>query len=236
MRRFLALGLFLTLGCSNEEPEWRVATTENSISALENFLIAYPEGEFVDSANDQLQSLRLADAISLNTIDGFLAFLDQSSDRARSVTAREALRALYRTRALAARPLTQVSYLQRSGTPRVLQTADGTDIARYFRESGSWLTVDAATGDTLYATHANASGEPVAPRWLCLDESGSILRTNGEPILVPPFRFESFVEAGGVTSRVEYDPYGRPEVQYVPQRGCTNCAEETGVKDCVFVW
>ncbi len=109
-------------------------------------------------------------------------------------------------------------------------------IARYFREAGSWLTVDEATGDTLYATVADSSGEPTAPRWMCLDESGTILRSDGDPVLVRPFGAESFVQRGAVMSREEYDPYGRPDIRYVTKFGCTNCAETTGNKDCVFVW
>ena len=236
MRRLVMLCLLFAVACSNEEPEWRTATTDNTIPALETFLAAYPDGEFADSARGQLESLRLDEAVSANTIDGFLAFLDQYSQGAPSGVAREGLRALFRARAIEARPLTEVIYLRRSGVPRALQDADGGVIARYFMESGSWLTVDEATGDTLYATTADSSGEPTAPRWMCLDETGTILRIDGDPVLVEPFGAQSMAPRGAVVSREQYDPYGRPDIRYVTKFGCINCAEATGNRDCVFVW
>ena len=236
MKRLVLLTLFVAVACSNEEPEWRTATAENSIPALESFLVAYPDGEFADSARGQLESLRLEEAVSANTIDGFLAFLDQYPEGEHSGSAWGGLRALYRARAIEARPLTEVIYLRRSGSPRELRDADGGVIARYFNESGSWLTLDEATGDTLYATVEDSRGEPTAPRWMCLDESGTILRRDGDPVLVQPFGAESFVQRGAVMSREEYDPYGRPAIRYQTKFGCTNCAEATGNKDCVFVW
>jgi hypothetical protein len=174
--------------------------------------------------------------VEQNSIDGYVAFLAEYPNGARAAEATEFLRELYRARATEATPMVEAIPLREEGAPRILRNAQEEDIARRSLESGVWITTDARSGEVLYSTPADADGNRTDPLFLCLTEDGEILFEEGEPALVEPFTSEILIPRGAVTSRDEYDPYGRPNIRYDTKFGSINAAEVTGHSGCVFVW
>ena len=76
----------------------------------------------------------------------------------------------------------------------------------------------------------NAYGKPSNSKWLCLDKNGNIVLRKGKPVLVKTFRAIQMME-----SRFAYSGSFKTgkNVKIYP---CDNCAKETGLKNCVYVW
>ena len=88
---------------------------------------------------------------------------------------------------------------------------------------------DVRTGAT-FKTEYDEFGKPVKSTFFCLDKSGGMLIKSGKPVLVQSFNasqqteFQNVYNGAFIAKRVNtYQP-------------CTNCAAQTGIPDCAFVW
>ena len=62
-------------GCADEETRWRNAQEENSVSAYEEFLSAFPDGVFADSVRLGIEAIRFNTATSKGSIVAYEEFL-----------------------------------------------------------------------------------------------------------------------------------------------------------------
>ena len=103
---------------------------------------------------------------------------------------------------------------------------------RYSRLVSEALTVGPSWDDVIHVANLEGHLEPdySERRWLCLDKRGSVIRSQGKPVLVEPFTAEQ-----RATSQLEYDG-AVLKTKFTTIYPCTNCAAETGVEACHFVW
>jgi hypothetical protein len=90
--------------------------------------------------------------------------------------------------------------------------------------------IDSKSGKTIITISYDAFGKPINNKWLCLDKNGNMVIKKGKPVLINTFSAMQRME-----SRIAYDGSFRTgkNIKIFP---CSNCAKETGVKDCVYVW
>jgi hypothetical protein len=70
-----ALLVLLISSCNKELKEFDIAVQSNSIQSLKDFLVKYPEGKYVDSANVLIDRLNWQDVMSKNTIADYETFI-----------------------------------------------------------------------------------------------------------------------------------------------------------------
>jgi uncharacterized protein YlxP (DUF503 family) len=85
----LLLCLLVSISCSGEKKDWKNAQSENSITAYEDYLKQYPQGEFADEARSQIETIHFEKAETANTIEAYADFLErypqgELADRVRS--------------------------------------------------------------------------------------------------------------------------------------------------------
>lgn len=143
--------------------------------------------------------------------------------------------------------LTEITYYDKYGRPARsdLQNTKGKTIARRIRIFAAFQCLQSFIAyatplqeehiegvnpeDIIYLTNYDA-GEPKKPKWLCLDETGDILKKEGEPILVEPFQAEQ-----PSTFKMTYNgAFKDKRIKKIYP--CKNCAEKTGNKECAYVW
>jgi hypothetical protein len=89
---------------------------------------------------------------------------------------------------------------------------------------------DEATNAVVHITKYDVYEERLNPKWLCLDKSGNVIRKGDKPVLVEPClveqmrRSESAYDGGFISKKT---------TKIYPSE---NCAEETGIKNCRYVW
>jgi len=79
MNKKLIIPLFLCflvfISCSGEKKDWKMAESENSITACEDFLKQYPQGKFVDKARSKIEAIYFDQAKAANSINAYNDFL-----------------------------------------------------------------------------------------------------------------------------------------------------------------
>jgi len=76
-------------------------------------------------------------------------------------------------------------------------------------------------------SNCDENGNPVEPRYLCLDKKGRIICDQGQPVLVK-------ISDIGQKSIVDFD-YSRHKISSMIFSS-TYCAEATGLPECSFIW
>ena len=121
----------------------------------------------------------------------------------------------------------------------VLLNTEGQEVAKkvfWFNPSNPTIKAgevitDLQTGNEFHAEVYDVYGKPKNPMWLCLDKKGNIIRLSGEPVLVKPFdaqqksKFEIVKNVRGFKDKKITKIYP-----------CENCAENTDLEDCKYVW
>ncbi len=106
MNKKLIIPLFLCflvfISCSSEKKDWKNAESENSITAYEDFLNRYSEGEFTDEARSRIETIYFEKAEAANTIEAFDDFLKRYSEGDFADKARFKIETLYFEKAEAA--------------------------------------------------------------------------------------------------------------------------------------
>ncbi|NIM13315.1 MAG: hypothetical protein GTO45_14480 [Candidatus Aminicenantes bacterium] len=88
---------------------------------------------------------------------------------------------------------------------------------------------DVVTNKTIHITKYEY-GKPINPLFLCLDEKGNIIKKSGKPILI-----KSFYALQQIKSKKKYSTgFLIEEIRKIYP--CENCAEQTGIKNCRYVW
>lgn len=67
--------VFISCSGSGEKKDWRNAKSENSISAYEDYLKLYPEGQFIESAITKIEAIDFEQAKAGGDINEYLIFL-----------------------------------------------------------------------------------------------------------------------------------------------------------------
>lgn len=85
--------------------------------------------------------------------------------------------------------------------------------------------------EVAHVTDYDAYGKPKNVMWLCLDEKGNVIKNaDGKAVLVKPFQaeqrseYEKQYSGAYITSKI---------TKIYP---CKNCVEQTGIKNCRYVW
>jgi len=73
----ITVSAILLFGCATEQKLWEKTIDTNTIEAYEAFLSEYPDGEYVDSAKEEIDKLSWEIASNKNTIEGYKQYLDQ---------------------------------------------------------------------------------------------------------------------------------------------------------------
>jgi len=84
--------------------------------------------------------------------------------------------------------------------------------------------------EVIYTINYDAYGKPSNNKWLCLDKNGNMVAKKGKPVLVKTFR-----AIQKMVTRFSYNGSFRTgeKAKIFP---CENCAKETGIKNCAYVW
>jgi HEAT repeat protein len=87
------------------------------------------------------------------------------------------------------------------------------------------------TGGVAHVIDYDAYGKPKNSMWLCLDDKGNVIKdANGKAFLVRPFQAEQKREYEN-----QYNgAYIKSKITKIYP--CKNCAEQTGIKNCRYVW
>jgi len=89
---------------------------------------------------------------------------------------------------------------------------------------------DVVTNKTIHITKYDKYGKPLNPMFLCLDKKGNIIKKSGKPILI-----KSFYTLQQIKSKKEYSA-GVLIEEIRKIYPCENCAGQTGIKNCRYVW
>jgi len=98
----LFLCFLVFISCSGENKDWKNAESENSITAYEDFLKQYPQGEFADEAQLQIEAIYFEKAEAVNTIEAYADFLKHYSEGEFADEAQSQIKAIYFEKAEAA--------------------------------------------------------------------------------------------------------------------------------------
>jgi len=98
----MLLCFFVFFSCSTEKKGWEKAETANTITAYEEFLKLYPEGEFVDKAHSRIESIYFDEASAANTIASYEDFLKLYPEGEFADSAHSQIEAIYFDQAKAA--------------------------------------------------------------------------------------------------------------------------------------
>ena len=92
-------------------------------------------------------------------------------------------------------------------------------------------TINLANGESILVTSYDEFGESKSTKWLCLDAKGNLLLgKSGKPVIVDSF---------SANQRMEYENLYKgsfligKKVKIYP---CSNCATQTGSRNCYYVW
>jgi hypothetical protein len=97
--------------------------------------------------------------------------------------------------------------------------------------NNSGLVVAKKTGETVAIFPELDEFIDIGDRRVCLDKRGSVIKRQGMPALVQPFRARQRAEI-----QRAFDPFGSVRLQVTKIYPCENCASVTGVEGCAFVW
>lgn len=97
------------------------------------------------------------------------------------------------------------------------------------QKTGETIT-DITTGSDIHVTVYNNYSNPTNQMWLCLDKMGNIIKRAGKPLLVKPFIAQQNSEFKNIYNGAFIDK----RITKIYQ--CQNCAGQTSIKNCRFVW
>ena len=82
------------------------------------------------------------------------------------------------------------------------------------------VTIDTSTNETIHSSS----------KWVCLDEEGNIIKKDGKPVVVKKF---SAMQKSYSETKYDGSFINRKTRKIYP---CKNCAKETGIENCWYVW
>lgn len=129
----LFLCFLVLISCSGENKDWKNAESENSITAYEEFLKQYPQGEFADEAQSQIKAIYFEKAEAANTIEAYADFLKHYSEGEFADKARFKIEAIYFDQAKAANSID--AYIDFS--KRYPNTNFANEVEELFKEKGT---------------------------------------------------------------------------------------------------
>jgi HEAT repeat protein len=118
-------------------------------------------------------------------------------------------------------------------TNSILKNTYEEDIAKLERKGKTDTIFDLSTGQEIISW-AIGKRDEIGPSYICLDEEGNIIRDeNGKPVLVEdvPAKQKSVASVHYGFSN-PFIPSGAT-IKIYP---CENCAEETGIENCSYIW
>jgi len=235
MNKKIIIPLFLCflffIACSGEKKDRKNAESEKSITAYEDFLKQYPQGEFADEARSRLETIYFEKAEAANTIEAYDDFLKRYSEGDFADKARFKIEAIYFDQAEAANSIN--AYIDFS--KRYPNTNFANEVEELVKKKG---TIVELTKNELFLIEG-LSGDISDRCWLeyqglleteSKDEyskSGFILWSKREGFDSEKIKVDSIfgkvgqvlggtwsrklLRKGQVLSHTEYDAYGRPK-------------------------
>lgn len=120
----------------------------------------------------------------------------------------------------------------------ILKNINGKEVAKKVMEFQSFnpfliakkTIIDSNSDKSILTIPYNEYGKPLNNKWLCLDKNGNMVMRKGKPVFIKTFHAIQRME-----SRIAYSGSFKTgkNIKIFP---CDNCAKETGLKSCVYVW
>jgi len=145
----------LLFGCNIQKREWEKAESENTVSAYEDFLNKYPEGELADKAKVKIEEIFFKAAESENTVSAYENFLNKYPEGELADKAKVKIEKFPKLEKLDIDTSKSITENNAYGQPSVVISNDGYPITEYIWE-GAWI--DKVTVN-FYVKNSRGSGK-----------------------------------------------------------------------------